>query len=160
MHLIVDNYAKHKHADVKAWLARRPRFHIHFTPTGSSWLNLVERFFADITQDAVRDRRFHQRARQFITAIEGSSGAAQRATEYRTSGAPKARRSLLKSSARASRRSRPINYANFSDRTLDLFDADLYVRVRRVDQPAERGGVYGYSRSQLHMAHELACPLQ
>jgi transposase len=51
--LIVDNYATHKHAEVKAWLARRPRFHIHFTPTGSSWLNLVERFFADLTQDAI-----------------------------------------------------------------------------------------------------------
>lgn len=49
LHLVVDNYATHKHATVKEWLARHPRFHIHFTPTGSSWMNLVERFFRDIT---------------------------------------------------------------------------------------------------------------
>jgi transposase len=65
----VDNYATHKHAEVKAWLARRPRFHLHFTPTGSSWLNLVERFFADITQEAIRDGSFTS-VRQLITAIE------------------------------------------------------------------------------------------
>jgi hypothetical protein len=54
---------------VKAWLARRARFHIHFTPTGSSWLNLVERFFVDITQDAIPDGSFTS-VRQLITAIE------------------------------------------------------------------------------------------
>ena len=69
LHLIVDNYATHKHAEVKTWLARCPRFHMHFTPTGSSWLNLVERFFADITQDAIRDGSFTS-VRQLITAIE------------------------------------------------------------------------------------------
>jgi transposase len=69
LHLIIDNYATHKHAEVKAWLARHGRFHIHFTPTGSSWLNLVERFFADITQDAIRDGSFTS-VRQLITAIE------------------------------------------------------------------------------------------
>ena len=69
LHLIIDNYATHKHAKVKAWLERHPRFHIHFTPTGSSWLNLVERFFADITQDAIRDGSFTS-VRQLITAIE------------------------------------------------------------------------------------------
>ncbi len=58
LHLIVDNYATHKHAAVKQWLTRHPRFNIHFTPTGSSWLNLVERFFADLTQDCVRDGSF------------------------------------------------------------------------------------------------------
>jgi len=57
------------HAEVKAWLARRTRFHIHFTPTGCSWLNLVERFFAVITQDAIRDGSFTS-VRQLITAIE------------------------------------------------------------------------------------------
>jgi transposase len=69
LHLIVDNYATHKHANVKAWTARHPRFHIHFTPTGSSWLNLVERFFADITQEAIRDGSFSS-VRQLIVAIE------------------------------------------------------------------------------------------
>jgi transposase/DNA-binding CsgD family transcriptional regulator len=53
LHLIVDNYATHKHAKVKAWLARHPRFHLHFTPTGSSWLNLVERFFRDLSQQGL-----------------------------------------------------------------------------------------------------------
>src|SRR5438874_10202570 len=49
IHLIADNYATHKPAEVKRWLAKHPRFHMHFTPTSSSWLNLVERFFRDLT---------------------------------------------------------------------------------------------------------------
>jgi putative transposase len=58
IHLIVDNYSTHKHARVKAWLARRPRWHIHFIPTYSSWLNQVERFFALITEKAIRRGSF------------------------------------------------------------------------------------------------------
>ncbi len=54
IHLIVDNYSTHKHERVKAWLKRRPRFHVHFIPTSSSWLNLVERFFRDITDRRIR----------------------------------------------------------------------------------------------------------
>jgi transposase len=69
LHLIIDNYATHKHANVKAWLDKHPRFHIHFTPTGSSWLNLIERFFADITEDAIRGGSFTS-VRQLVTAIE------------------------------------------------------------------------------------------
>lgn len=53
VHLILDNYATHKHPKVLAWVARHPRFHLHFTPTSSSWLNLVERFFRDLSQDVV-----------------------------------------------------------------------------------------------------------
>jgi transposase len=53
VHLILDNYATHKHPQVLAWIAKHPRFHLHFTPTSSSWLNLVERFFRDLTQDVV-----------------------------------------------------------------------------------------------------------
>lgn len=49
IHLIADNYATHKHAQVKAWLDKHPRFHMHFTPTSASWMNMVERFFRDIT---------------------------------------------------------------------------------------------------------------
>jgi transposase len=49
IHLIADNYATHKHPDVKRWLAKHPRFHMHFTPTSASWLNRVERFFRDLT---------------------------------------------------------------------------------------------------------------
>jgi transposase len=54
LHLIVDNYATHKHPDVLQWVARHKRFHFHFTPTSSSWLNMVERFFRDITQNQLR----------------------------------------------------------------------------------------------------------
>ena len=58
VHLVVDNYATHKHAKVKAWLARRPRYHIHYTPTYASWLNQVERWFGIITQQAIRRGTF------------------------------------------------------------------------------------------------------
>ena len=58
VHLIVDNYATHKHANVRLWLAQRPRFHIHYTPTYSSWLNQVERWFGLITQQAIRRGSF------------------------------------------------------------------------------------------------------
>ena len=54
VHLIADNYATHKHAKVQRWLKRHPRFHMHFTSTSSSWLNMVERFFHDITTQAIR----------------------------------------------------------------------------------------------------------
>lgn len=54
IHLIADNYATLKHEKVKRWLKRHPRFHMHFTPTSSSWLNMVERFFRDITTQAIR----------------------------------------------------------------------------------------------------------
>lgn len=54
VHLIVDNYATHKHPNVKEWLAKHPRFHLHFTPTSASWVNLVERFFRDITEERIR----------------------------------------------------------------------------------------------------------
>ena len=59
VHLIADNYATHKHPKVKAWLTRHPRFHMHFTPTSASWLNLVERFFAEITRKRIRRGVFH-----------------------------------------------------------------------------------------------------
>ena len=58
VHLIVDNYATHKHEKVKKWLQKHPRFHFHFTPTSASWLNQVERFFAEITRDAIRRGTF------------------------------------------------------------------------------------------------------
>ena len=54
VHLIADNYATHKHAKVRAWLKRHPRFHMHFTPTSASWINQVERFFGLITEDRIR----------------------------------------------------------------------------------------------------------
>ncbi|SRR5579883_761600 len=59
LHLILDNYATHKHPKVKDWLKRHTRFHLHFIPTSSSWLNQVERFFGLITADAIRRGVFH-----------------------------------------------------------------------------------------------------
>ena len=69
LHLIVDNYCTHKHSEVKRWLARHPRFHIHFTPTGSSWMNMVERFFGDLTADCVREGSFAS-VRELVASIE------------------------------------------------------------------------------------------
>ena len=69
LHLIVDNYATHKHPRVKAWIRRHPRFHIHFIPTSSSWLNLVERWFREITDKRIRRGSFHNVA-ELIAAIE------------------------------------------------------------------------------------------
>ncbi len=58
LHLIVDNYGTHKHARVKSWLKRHPRFHLHFIPTSSSWLNMVERWFREITDKRIRRGSF------------------------------------------------------------------------------------------------------
>lgn len=54
LHLIVDNYSTHKHPKVKAWLKRHPRFHMHFVPTSSSWLNMIERWFRELTDKQIR----------------------------------------------------------------------------------------------------------
>lgn len=54
LHLIVDNYGTHTHYEVTDWLAKHPRFHMHFTPTSASWLNLVERWFREITEKQIR----------------------------------------------------------------------------------------------------------
>jgi len=69
VHLILDNYGTHKTAPVRRWLAKRPRFHLHFTPTSSSWLNLVERFFAALTEKQIR-RGVHRSVRELETAIK------------------------------------------------------------------------------------------
>ena len=69
VHLILDNYATHKHVNVARWLAKNPRFHLHFTPTSSSWLNLVERWFRDLSDKALRRGVFHSLP-DLITAIE------------------------------------------------------------------------------------------
>jgi transposase len=69
VHLILDNYATHKHAKVRAWLAKHKRFHLHFTPTSSSWLNLVERWFREITDKAIR-RGVFASVPDLIAAIE------------------------------------------------------------------------------------------
>jgi transposase len=69
LHLILDNYQTHKHPNVQHWLARHPRFHMHFIPTSSSWLNLVERVFAELTQKTVR-RGVFRSVPDLIAAIE------------------------------------------------------------------------------------------
>jgi transposase len=96
LHLIADNYATHKHPEVQAWLARHPRFAMHFMPTSSSWLNLVERFFADLTGD-VRQLHLGQRAHP------RHQGFWRSATLIRspTSGGPRVQRSSPKSDALA-----------------------------------------------------------
>ena len=68
MHLILDNYGTHKTPRIHRWLARHPRFHLHFTPTGASWLNLVERWFAALTEKQIR-RGVHRSTRELEDAI-------------------------------------------------------------------------------------------
>lgn len=69
LHLIIDNYGTHKEESVRRWLARHPRFHLHFTPTSSSWLNLVERFFGELTEDVIREGSFAS-VRALVADIE------------------------------------------------------------------------------------------
>jgi len=69
LHLVIDNYATHKHPRIKSWLRRHPRFHLHFIPTSSSWLNMVERWFREITDKRIRRGSFTSVA-DLIAAIE------------------------------------------------------------------------------------------
>jgi transposase len=69
LHLIVDNYGTHKHPRVKNWVDRHPRFHLHFIPTSSSWLNMVERWFRDLTDKRIRRGSFRN-VRELRAAIE------------------------------------------------------------------------------------------
>jgi transposase len=68
VHLILDNYGTHKAPPIRRWLARHPRFHVHFTPTGASWMNLVERWFATLTEKQIR-RGAHRSTRELEAAI-------------------------------------------------------------------------------------------
>lgn len=69
LHIIADNYSAHKHANVRNWLSKHKRFHMHFTPTSASWLNMVERFFRDITHNRIRRGVFHS-VPELIAAIQ------------------------------------------------------------------------------------------
>lgn len=69
IHLVLDNYGTHKHPQVKKWLVERPRYHVHFTPTGSSWLNQIERWFAEITRKRIRRGTFRS-VRELVEAIQ------------------------------------------------------------------------------------------
>jgi putative transposase len=68
VHLVMDNYATHKTPAIRAWLARRPHWHVHLTPTSASWLNQVERFFAELTTKQIR-RGVHRSLRDLEEAI-------------------------------------------------------------------------------------------
>src|SRR5437870_5258440 len=68
IHIICDNYATHKHAKVASWLKRNKRFHVHFTPTSASWLNMVERFFRDISERRLR-RGVFRSVEELVTAV-------------------------------------------------------------------------------------------
>jgi transposase len=69
IHMILDNYGTHTHPNVKAWLEKHPRFVLHFTPTSSSWLNLVERWFGELTRKRIR-RGIFKSVQELVTAIE------------------------------------------------------------------------------------------
>ena len=69
VHLVMDNYGTHKTVSIRSWLARHPRFHVHFTPTSASWLNQVERWFATLTQRCIR-RGTHRSTRELKRAIK------------------------------------------------------------------------------------------
>jgi transposase len=69
IHMILDNYGTHNHPNVKAWLKKHPRFHLHFTPTSSSWLNLVERWFGELTRQRIR-RGVFRSVPELVDAIE------------------------------------------------------------------------------------------
>ncbi len=68
VHRILDNYGTHKTARIRRWLAQRPRYHLHFTPTGASWINLVERWFVALTEKQLR-RGVHRSTRELEAAI-------------------------------------------------------------------------------------------
>ena len=116
VHLIMDNYGTHKTAMIRHWFAKRPRFHVHFTPTYGSWLNLVERWFAELTNKQLR-RGVHRSVVQLKTAIRAFIAAHHaNATPFVWT---KSADDILASIAR------------FAQRTLDFQAAPLIVRTTR-----------------------------
>src|SRR5438552_12122435 len=94
VHIIVDNYATHKHLRVKRWFATRPRFHVHFTPTYASWLNQVEMWFNRITQQAIRRGTFRS-VKELVEKIDQYVQTSNH-TRSLSSGPPPRIRSSLK----------------------------------------------------------------
>ena len=116
VHLIMDNYGTHKTPMIRNWFAKRPRFHVHFTPTYGSWLNLVERWFADLTNKQLR-RGVHRSVAQLKTAIREFIAAHHaKATPFVWT---KSADEILASIAR------------FAQRTLDFQAAPLIARTTR-----------------------------
>lgn len=101
LHLIADNYATHKHPNVQKWLEKHPRIHMHFTPTSASWLNMVERFFRDITTERLR-RGVFTSVPELITAIDDY--IAHHNTEPKPFIWTKSARDILEKVIRANRR--------------------------------------------------------
>ena len=99
VHIIMDNYATHKTPRVKAWLARRSRYHVHFTPTSASWINQVERWFAELTRKKIQ-RGVHRSVRQLEADIKAIHRGSQRRSETLPMGQvgrrnPRSRQTLL-----------------------------------------------------------------
>ena len=74
VHIIMDNYATHKTAAIRTWLARRPHYHVHFTPTSASWINQVERWFAELTARSCGAASILRPASSKLTSAHSSSG--------------------------------------------------------------------------------------
>jgi transposase len=83
IHVILDNYGTHKHPNVRAWLKEHPRFHFHFTPTSASWLNLVERWFALLSEQAIRRGSFDSVRRLVKTVLTYLASWNERAKPFR-----------------------------------------------------------------------------
>ena len=79
-HLVLDNYSTHKTPEIKKWLLRHPRFELHFTPTYSPWMNLIERWFAELTEKWIR-RGTHRSVRELETSIRSGSGSGTRSRD-------------------------------------------------------------------------------
>ena len=119
VHLVIDNYATHKAPLIRNWLNRRPRWHVHLTPTSSSWLNQVERFFALLTERQIR-RGIHRSVVALKAAITTSSSSTT-PIQSRSDGQNPPTTSSHQSSASACTTLRPkpnLNVANFRFRTL------------------------------------------
>ena len=110
VHIIMDNYATHKTAAIRTWLARRPHYHVHFTPTSASWINQVERWFAELTRKKLR-RGVHTSTSQLEADIR-SFIERHNKTPNPTSGLNPPTRSSPPSSASAKKQNRPY-VANF-----------------------------------------------
>ena len=149
VHLIVDNYVTHKHARVKAWLAKRPRYHVHYTPTYASWINQVERWFGIITEQAIRRGSFRS-VPDLVRSIN------RFVEQYNAKASP-----FVWTATRPidPRQGRETCILYFRDVTLDLFcvflahrrDEGLYRRFHSGDalKRAARGVVHGPKMSRV-----------
>jgi transposase len=103
VHLILDKYATHNHPNVRTWLNKHPRFELHFTPTSSSWLNMVEIFFSKLTDKAIRRGIFHS-VPDLIDAIQAYlAGHNENPQPFQSNGPPRPTRYSRRSAAAASR---------------------------------------------------------